>query len=74
MIDDNNDDVTISIHSNNLIFILAAKIMSLATEKFLASNTLSFVVTLAVGKVTTVELRNESHVTGRITEVNETPE
>ena len=74
MIDDNNDDVTISIHSKNLIFILAAKIMSLATEKFLASNTLSFVVTLAVGKGTTVELRNESHVTGRITEVNERPE
>ena len=35
----------------------------------MVANSLSFVVGLSVGKVTTVELRNESYVTGRITEV-----
>jgi hypothetical protein len=43
--------------------------MSKAAESFMAANTLSFVVGLSVGKVTTVELRNESYVTGRVTEV-----
>ena len=43
--------------------------MSKAAESFMAANTLSFVVGLSVGKVTTVELRNESYVTGRLTEV-----
>lgn len=43
--------------------------MSSAAEKFHASNTLSFVVGLCVGKVTTVELKNDCFVTGRVTEV-----
>jgi hypothetical protein len=48
---------------------LTAAEMSSATEKFLSSNTLSFVVQLSVGRVTTVELRNESYATGRVVEV-----
>ena len=33
------------------------------------ANTLACVIELSLGKVTTVELRNESYVTGKITEV-----
>lgn len=33
-------------------------------------NTLSCVIELSLGKVTTVELRNESYVTGRVAEVD----
>ena len=46
--------------------------MSSAAEKHAKANTLSCVVGLCVGKVTTIELRNESHITGRVVEVNET--
>jgi hypothetical protein len=44
--------------------------MSSAAEKHAKANTLSCVIGLCIGKVTTVELRNESHVTGRIVEVS----
>ena len=44
--------------------------MASAAEKFWASNSLSFVVGLSSGLVTTIELRNESHVTGRVVEVD----
>ena len=44
--------------------------MSGAAEKHAKANTLSCVVGLCVGKVTTIELRNESHITGRVVEVN----
>jgi small nuclear ribonucleoprotein (snRNP)-like protein len=36
-------------------------------EKHLMYNSLACIANLCLGKVTTVELRNESHVTGRIT-------
>ena len=38
-------------------------------EKYLLNNTLACVASLCVGKVTTVELRNEAHVTGRVVQV-----
>lgn len=44
--------------------------MSSAAEKHAKANTLSCVVGFCIGKVTTVELRNESHVTGRVVEVS----
>ena len=44
--------------------------MSSAAEKHAKANTLSCVIGLCIGKVTTVELRNESHVTGRVVEVS----
>jgi len=43
--------------------------MTSGAEKFRTSNTLSFVVGLCVGKVTTVELTNDCFVTGRVTQV-----
>ena len=39
-------------------------------EKYLLNNTLACVANLCVGRVTTVELRNEAHVTGRVVEVD----
>ena len=39
-------------------------------EGFLAANTLSCVVKMCLGKVTTIELRNEAFATGLITEVS----
>ena len=44
--------------------------MTSAAEKHAKANTLSCVIGLCIGKVTTVELRNESHVTGRVVEVS----
>ena len=44
--------------------------MSRAAENHAKANTLSCVIGLCIGKVTTIELRNESHVTGRIVEVS----
>ncbi len=44
--------------------------MTSAAEKHARANTLSCVIGLCIGKVTTVELRNESHVTGRVVEVS----
>lgn len=44
--------------------------MTSAAEKHAKANTLSCVIGLCIGKVTTVELRNESHVTGRVVEVD----
>lgn len=44
--------------------------MSVAKDRFLENNTLACVIELCVGHVTTVELRNESHVTGRVTHVD----
>ena len=43
--------------------------MSSAAEKHAKANTLSCIIELCIGKVTTIELRNESHVTGRVVEV-----
>ena len=43
--------------------------MSSAAEKHAKANTLSCVVGLCIGKITTIELRNESHITGRVVEV-----
>jgi len=43
--------------------------MSQAADKYLSNNTLSFVISLSIGKRTTVELRNDTYVTGRIIEV-----
>ena len=44
--------------------------MTAAMEGFLAANTLSCVVKMCLGKVTTIELRNEAFATGLITEVS----
>ena len=43
--------------------------MASAAEKHAKANTLSCVIGLCVGKITTIELRNESHITGRVVEV-----
>ena len=43
--------------------------MTSAAEKHAKANTLSCIIGFCIGKVTTVELRNESHVTGRVVEV-----
>ena len=43
--------------------------MSNAAEKHAKANTLSCVIGLCIGKITTIELRNESHITGRVVEV-----
>ena len=43
--------------------------MSSAAEKHAKANTLSCVIGFCIGKVTTIELRNESHITGRVVEV-----
>ncbi len=47
-----------------------------AGDSYLLQNTLSCVLEMCVGKVATVELRNEAHVTGRVVSVSwyfETP-
>lgn len=44
--------------------------MTSAAEKHAKANTLSCIIGFCIGKVTTVELRNESHVTGRVVEVD----
>lgn len=44
--------------------------MSTAKEQFLKHNTLTCIVELCVGHKTTVELRNEAYVSGRIIEVD----
>ena len=44
--------------------------MSSAKETHLMPNTLAYVVRMCLGKVTTVELRNEAHVTGRVIDVD----
>ena len=43
--------------------------MSKEASSYMRANTLACVIELSLGKVTTVELRNESFVTGKITEV-----
>ena len=43
--------------------------MSKEASSYMRANTLACVIELSLGKVTTVELRNESYVTGKITEV-----
>jgi hypothetical protein len=44
--------------------------MSSAQETFLANNTLTCVLRLCLGKETTVELRNEAFVSGRVVDVS----
>ena len=44
--------------------------MSKAKELYLKTNTLSCVVALCRGYVTTIELRNEAHVTGKVVDVD----
>ena len=44
--------------------------MSKEANSYMRANTLSCVVELSLGKVTTVELRNESFVTGKVVEVD----
>ena len=44
--------------------------MSSAKEQFLKFNTLSGLIGQCVGSVTTVELRNEAFVTGKVVEVD----
>ena len=44
--------------------------MSKELNSFMRVNTLSCVIELSLGKVTTVELRNESFVTGKVVEVD----
>ena len=44
--------------------------MSSAKEQFLKFNTLSCLIGQCVGYVTTVELRNEAFVTGKVVEVD----
>lgn len=44
--------------------------MTTAKEQFLKHNTLTCIVELCVGHKTTVELRNEAHVSGRVIEVD----
>ena len=51
-------------------FFLFLVTMSSAKEKFLKYNTLSCLVGQCVGHVTTVELRNEAFVTGKVLEVD----
>ena len=45
-------------------------IMSSAKEQFLKFNTLSCLIGQCVGSITTVELRNEAFVTGKVVEVD----
>jgi len=44
--------------------------MSKKADSFMRCNTLACVVQMSLGKVTTVELRNESYATGKVTEVD----
>ena len=44
--------------------------MSKAKESYSKANTLSSIVGLCVGHVTTIELRNDAHVTGKIVSVD----
>ena len=47
--------------------------MSKKADSFMRCNTLACVVGMSLGKVTTVELRNESYATGTVAEVNPFP-
>ena len=44
--------------------------MSRGKEDYLKNNTLSCVVAMCISEKTTIELRNESHVTGKIIDVD----
>ena len=57
------------VHLEDFFFLFLVT-MSSAKEKFLKYNTLSCLVGQCVGHVTTVELRNEAFVTGKVLEVD----
>ena len=52
------------------VFVLYFRPMSKAKESYTKANTLSCIVGLCVGHVTTIELRNDAHVTGKIISVD----
>ena len=52
------------------VFVLYFRPMSKAKESYSKANTLSCIVGLCVGHVTTIELRNDAHVTGKIISVD----
>ena len=54
----------------NTFFSIFSFTMSSAKENFLKYNTLSCLIGQCVGYVTTVELRNEAFVTGKVMEVD----
>ena len=58
------------IQKKKYFFSIFSFTMSSAKEKFLKYNTLSCLIGQCVGYVTTVELRNEAFVTGKVMEVD----
>ena len=44
--------------------------MTSATETYLENNTLAVILKMCLGKMTCVELRDESHVLGKVVEVS----
>ena len=56
--------------SKSTFFVLYFRSMSKAKESYSKANTLSSIVGLCIGHVTTVELRNDAHVTGKIISVD----